>query len=207
MIQFPKKGGQQYNNSNSKGTSSAKVNVVRTNPAISAVAKAKSEKSAATSKVIATKENRSNMAAVPEKPITKSTSIPKSPLKKVSSNVSANNSSAISAQAAEEISALKLANEQAAKDLAEFQLEFDGLAKERDFYFDKLRDIEMMLQDLEDAGNGNDLTAKIFKILYATADGFEQEDNLPKENQDKDITETEIETVEEPIVVEDITVE
>ena len=32
----------------------------------------------------------------------------------------------------------------------------------------------MMLQDLDDSGKGNELTASIFKILYATADGFEQ---------------------------------
>jgi len=56
---------------------------------------------------------------------------------------------------------------------AELQVEMSGIEKERDFYFDKLRDIEMMLQDLEDAGKGNELTASIFKILYATADGFE----------------------------------
>jgi microtubule-associated protein, RP/EB family len=34
----------------------------------------------------------------------------------------------------------------------ELQNEMNGVEKERDFYFDKLRDIEMMLQDLEDNG-------------------------------------------------------
>ena len=58
--------------------------------------------------------------------------------------------------------------------LAEIRLEMDGLEKERDFYFDKLRDIEIMLQEMEDSGKGTDLTKSIFKILYATADGFEQ---------------------------------
>jgi RP/EB family microtubule-associated protein len=88
---------------------------------------------------------------------------------------------------------------------AELQVEMSGIEKERDFYFDKLRDIEMMLQgrilcenfmctmfvfdlyyvwiDLEDSGKGNDLTASIFKILYATADGFQ-----PAEDQE-DVTE------------------
>jgi hypothetical protein len=37
--------------------------------------------------------------------------------------------------------------------------------------------------DLEDSGKGNDLTASIFKILYATADGFQ-----PAEDQE-DVTE------------------
>lgn len=64
---------------------------------------------------------------------------------------------------------------------AEMQLEMDRLEKERDFYFDKLREIEMILQDLEDAGEGTDLTANIFKILYATADGFEVTDGEPVE--------------------------
>lgn len=63
--------------------------------------------------------------------------------------------------------------DQANASLAELQVEMSGVEKERDFYFDKLRDIEMMLQDLEDNGKGNELTASIFKILYATAEGFQ----------------------------------
>ena len=54
------------------------------------------------------------------------------------------------------------------------KLEMDGLERERDFYFNKLRDIEIMLQDIEDSGKGTELTADIFKILYATAEGFVQ---------------------------------
>ena len=60
------------------------------------------------------------------------------------------------------------------KQNVDMKLEMDGLEKERDFYFNKLRDIEIMLQDLEDSGKGTDLTAEIFKVLYATADGFVQ---------------------------------
>ena len=62
---------------------------------------------------------------------------------------------------------------------AELRLEMGGIEKEREFYFDKLREIEMMLQDLEDNGKGNELTASIFEILYATADGFQAAEDEP----------------------------
>jgi microtubule-associated protein, RP/EB family len=63
----------------------------------------------------------------------------------------------------------------------DLKTEFDGVDKEREFYFEKLRDIEVLLQEVEDKGQGNELTAAIFKILYATADGFEvvSEDATP----------------------------
>ena len=72
-----------------------------------------------------------------------------------------------------QVSALTAQNDELKNSKTEMQMELDRLEKERDFYFEKLRDIEMMLQDLEDNGEGNELTANIFKILYATADGFE----------------------------------
>ncbi|CAE7729633.1 MAPRE3, partial [Symbiodinium microadriaticum] len=63
----------------------------------------------------------------------------------------------------------------------ELKVEMAGIEKEREFYFDKLREIEMMLQDLEDNGNGNELTASIFEILYATAEGFQPVDDVDGE--------------------------
>lgn len=195
-------GGQQYNAAHSKG--------VRTVAPKSVASKAEKAPAAAASKTAATKENRSNMSVAPPAPkaattarvVTKSSSIPTSPIKKrtvapVPAPAPAVPSVA-SAKAIEEIAALKASNEQSGKDLAELQLEMDGLAKERDFYFEKLRDVEMILQDLEDNGKGNELTASIFKILYATADGFEQLDVDDKaaaeENNDSTIA------VEEPVV-------
>lgn len=47
----------------------------------------------------------------------------------------------------------------------------DGLEKERDFYFGKLRDIEILLQAY--GGKDKDLVGQVFKILYATEDDFE----------------------------------
>jgi RP/EB family microtubule-associated protein len=53
-----------------------------------------------------------------------------------------------------------------------------GLEKERDFYFSKLRDIELLIQtaveenpELENADNG--LVKEIQAILYSTEEGFE----------------------------------
>jgi RP/EB family microtubule-associated protein len=47
----------------------------------------------------------------------------------------------------------------------------EGLEKERDFYFGKLRDIEILLQGTE-GSDGNPLAQDIYKILYATEDEF-----------------------------------
>jgi RP/EB family microtubule-associated protein len=57
---------------------------------------------------------------------------------------------------------LELENE-----LAEMKLNNDTLEKERDFYFGKLRDIEVLLQSLPQE---NPLSEQILKILYATED-------------------------------------
>lgn len=40
--------------------------------------------------------------------------------------------------------------------------------------------------DLEDAGKGDELTASIFKILYATADGFEPADEQREEESNQE---------------------
>ena len=83
----------------------------------------------------------------------------------------------------EELEQLKAANESLSSTNAQLQIEIDGIEKERDFYFDKLRDIEMMLQDLEDNGNGNELTAAIFKILYAQAEDGEEDGTAAMESE------------------------
>ena len=55
---------------------------------------------------------------------------------------------------------------------AELKLTVDGLEKERDFYFGKLRDIEIMLQSKETDEPKPEVVEEIFKILYATEDDF-----------------------------------
>ena len=90
------------------------------------------------------------------------------------------NSNRPSSDVSKEMAALKAANEESARSFAELRSEMEGLEKERDFYFEKLRDIEIMLQELEDKGEGTELSANIFKILYATADGFEPANSVAK---------------------------
>jgi len=72
-----------------------------------------------------------------------------------------------------EVNGLRISLEESQKSYTDLKVENEGLEKERDFYFEKLRDIEIMLQDLEDKSQGNELSRAIFKILYATTDGFE----------------------------------
>ena len=81
-----------------------------------------------------------------------------------SSRAAGSKVSSLTASAAEVV-ALK-------RQASDMKLEMDGLERERDFYFNKLRDIEIMLQDIEESGQGTELTSAIFKILYATAEGL-----------------------------------
>ncbi|CAH1099518.1 unnamed protein product [Psylliodes chrysocephalus] len=65
--------------------------------------------------------------------------------------------------------------EELSNQVAEFKLTVDGLEKERDFYFGKLRDIEVMCQECED---GNPIIQKILDVLYATEEGFAPPDEV-----------------------------
>ncbi|CAM5130605.1 unnamed protein product [Natator depressus] len=72
--------------------------------------------------------------------------------------------------------------------LMDLKLTVDGLEKERDFYFSKLRDIELICQEHE--SENSPVIAGIIGILYATEEGFappeddEVEDQQP-EDQDE----------------------
>merc|ERR1711865_901886 len=72
--------------------------------------------------------------------------------------------------------------EEAAADL---QLNVDALEKERDFYFGKLRDIELLCQEREDDDVGEPLAGlvgAIKEIMYATDDA----DGEPAEEEDEE---------------------
>lgn len=62
------------------------------------------------------------------------------------------------------------------QELAEVKVTTEGLEKERDFYFEKLRQIEVMCDDLEIETLEN-LRASIKEILYAVEPGFEAPEN------------------------------
>ncbi|KOB71490.1 Microtubule-associated protein RP/EB family member 1 [Operophtera brumata] len=63
----------------------------------------------------------------------------------------------------------------------ELKATVDGLEKERDFYFGKLRDIEVICQEMEEQQNGP-IVQKILDILYATEDGFAPPEEVDGEN-------------------------
>ncbi|XP_008559475.1 microtubule-associated protein RP/EB family member 1 isoform X3 [Microplitis mediator] len=60
--------------------------------------------------------------------------------------------------------------------VSELKVTIDGLEKERDFYFGKLRDIELMCQETED--DQPPIVQKILDVLYATEDGFAPPEEL-----------------------------
>ncbi|XP_024121355.1 microtubule-associated protein RP/EB family member 3 [Oryzias melastigma] len=63
--------------------------------------------------------------------------------------------------------------------LMELKLMVDSLEKERDFYFSKLRDIELICQEHE--SENNPTLSRIIDILYATEEGF-----APPDDEDLD---------------------
>ena len=53
------------------------------------------------------------------------------------------------------------------------QVSVEALEKERDFYYGKLRSIEIMCTDKEGEDEMGLLVGQIFEVLYATEDGFQ----------------------------------
>ena len=83
------------------------------------------------------------------------------------------------------------------RQMAEMRVTVDGLEKERDFYFQKLRDIEVLVQQLLDEeaqhdadGQPNpgvvDVLTQIQQILYSTEEGFEIDTNAAPLDQPHD---------------------
>ncbi|KAJ6642888.1 Microtubule-associated protein RP/EB family member 1 [Pseudolycoriella hygida] len=73
--------------------------------------------------------------------------------------------------------------EELSNQVVDMKLNLEGLEKERDFYFSKLRDIEILCQEAEETGP-HPLVQKIVDILYATEDGFAPpEEPAPEEEE------------------------
>lgn len=66
----------------------------------------------------------------------------------------------------------------------DMRLHLEGLEKERDFYFSKLRDIEILCQEDEQNETPNSLIQRILNILYATEDGFAPPEDAPPEEEE-----------------------
>jgi len=59
----------------------------------------------------------------------------------------------------------------------EMRLTVDGLERERDFYFGKLQDIEVIVGKFAEDDCENDMAQKVLDILYSTEDGFDIPDD------------------------------
>jgi RP/EB family microtubule-associated protein len=74
--------------------------------------------------------------------------------------------------------------------LKEMSAHLEGLEKERDFYFAKLRDIEILVQhqseDLAKDGREDITLGEIQKILYSTEDGFEVPDSTAAAGEEEE---------------------
>lgn len=89
------------------------------------------------------------------KPAPKATPAPTAPSRTLNASKTTTNN--VTNQAIEDLS----------NQLMDMRLNLEGLEKERDFYFSKLRDIEILCQEAEESESSAIIT-KILDILYAT---------------------------------------
>lgn len=70
--------------------------------------------------------------------------------------------------------------------VAELRITVDEMQRERDFYFNKLRDIEMIVQEGQEgriSGDAQSVTKRIGDILYATEEGFELPSDIEEDDE------------------------
>ena len=171
--QSEEKKKQARTNSANKALEESTNKVPSARERVAATKEAAKEKAAATA--AARRETTANAANLKARGKESSSApiAPGSPCGSASGRLSSNAAIVANKALVNEVQGLNQAN-------TDMRNEMIGLEKERDFYFDKLRDIEILLQDMEedvDIGKGAGaavLSSKIFKILYATAEGFVQ---------------------------------
>ena len=126
--------------------------------------------------------------AVKTNNLTRTASVTKRPISSTIPNTPIPNTQQTSPQAptvvhsaASAANALQLAA--LTKTITELKLSVDEMEKERDFYFNKLRDIEILTQKISDPVITSSIFFKqITEILYTTEEGFE----IPQETVDKE---------------------
>lgn len=84
-------------------------------------------------------------------------------------------------------------SEELGTQITELKLAVEGLEKERDFYFGKLREVEVLCQNSDQS---LDVVQSILKILYATdeTEGFVAEESEPQQEEAQEQVEEEIES-------------
>jgi len=117
----------------------------------------------------------STASAMPRRPLVKPTpkAAPPPTAPNRTLNASKSTSNNVTNQALEDLS----------NQVLDMRLNLEGLEKERDFYFSKLRDIEILCQEADESESSAIIT-KILDILYATEDGFAPPDELQPEEEE-----------------------
>lgn len=139
----------------------------------------------------APKGNGVPMVAVPRKaPLVSSTSRdkikPMTPSRPAAQPVSSleRRPAAIASKSSSQNSVSNAQVEELTTQVMDMRLHLEGLEKERDFYFSKLRDIEILCQEDEQNETPNNLIQRILNILYATEDGFAPPDDAAAEEEE-----------------------
>ena len=160
------KGGKRYNDktANAKAPAVRKSATPRVTPASRSPAKARVTAASTAKPVVNTRRPVvTSKSAVTTKPAVRGG---KAPLKETNKNTNAGN--------AEADAMLIKKNAELSSKVTELEKTVEEVEKERDFYFGKLRNIELMLQVQQDKGwesaNLNGVVDNIFKVLYATAE-------------------------------------
>ncbi|MGK3746412.1 MAG: RP/EB family microtubule-associated protein [Bacillariaceae sp.] len=161
------KGGKKYDSVVIKGVSSSKPVSRGTRPTT-------------TTRPATTRPNTTTSTTIPAKPRV-STRRPQQQQRPAPLKASENKARPVNRSTNVEVEKLKKLNTEMESRISELETTVGDIEKERDFYFGKLRSIELFLQvkqDKEFEGDEMaDVVENIFKVLYATVDNDYQVDD------------------------------